>query len=242
MSSNKKHTVEVCLTPAIYNRYHNPDSIVVIVDILRATTSMVTAFMNGANKLIPIGSLDEARAYKAKGFLVAAERDGIVRDFADFGNCPSNFSKEQVQGKDIVYTTTNGTQTIHLAKGCYKIAIGAYINLSALAAWIIKEKHDLVILCAGWKDKFSLEDTLFAGALIEKVLSSEQFETICDSTHASVDLWKLAKGNLLQYIEKAANRHRLRKNGVDQSIEYCHTLDLTDIIPVFHDYYLTPIK
>lgn len=242
MSLQNKHSIEVCISPAIYDKYHNPESIVVVADILRATTSMVTAFMNGASKLIPVATLEEAVEYKRKGYLVAAERDGIVRDFADFGNCPSNFSKDRIYSKDIVYTTTNGTRTIHLAKGCHRIAIGAYTNISALASMIIKEQRSLVILCAGWKDKFSLEDTLFAGALAEKVLADKNFYTICDSAHAAMDLWSMAKSNLMAYIEKASNRHRLKKNGVDQSIEYCHTPDLTHIIPVLHDYYLTPLK
>jgi len=238
---DRKCSVEVCFTPAIYDRHHQAGAIVVMVDILRASTSMVTAFMNGARRLIPVATLEEARAYKEKGFLVAAERDGKVCDFADFGNCPFNFSKERVQGKDIVYTTTNGTRTIHLARGSHAIVVGAYTNLSALAQWIIREKRPLIILCAGWKDKFSLEDTLFAGALAEKVLNDQSFETICDATHAAIDLWKLASPNLLEYIEKAANRQRLKQNGLDQSITYCHTPDLTSIIPVFHDNYLSPL-
>lgn len=232
VTDTKKHKIEVCFTPAVYQRYHNTASNVVIVDILRATTSIITAFMNGVNKLIPVGTLEEAKAYKDKGFMVAAERDGIVRDFADFGNCPSNFSKERVAGKDIVYSTTNGTQAITMAKDCHMVAIGGYTNISALADHLISDKRDVVILCAGWKDKFNIEDTLFAGALAEKILKDKHFWTDCDSTFASIDLWNIAKNDLSSYLEKAAQRHRLKKNKLDHCIEYCHTADLTKIIPV----------
>jgi len=232
--------VEVCFTPAVYADFRNDDAIIVIVDILRATSAIVTAFMNGADRIIPVATLEEAKAYKDQGYFVAAERDGIVRDFADFGNSPYNFRKEIIEGRDIVYSTTNGTNCITMAKDSYRVIIGAYLNLKALANHIVNEDRDLIILCAGWKNKFNLEDTLFAGALSEELLKSGHFSTICDSTHASLDLWQLAKPNLITYIDKAAQRHRLRKNNLDDVLEYCHTLNLTDIIPVWKDYYLIP--
>lgn len=225
-------TIEVCFSPALYHKHHQAESIVIIVDILRATTSIITAFMNGANKLIPVTTVDQAKALKDKGYIVAAERDGIVRDFADFGNCPFNFTEDLIKGKDVAYSTTNGTQAINMAQDAHKVAIGAYINISAIAHWLINEQRNVVIFCAGWKDRFNLEDTIFAGALCEKLLQSQSFTTNCDSTLASLDLWSLAKKNLLEYIKKSAQHHRLKKNGLDQCLTYCHTMDLTNLIPV----------
>lgn len=239
---SEKRRIEVCFTPAVYHRFHNKESIVVVVDILRATSAIVTAFMNGASKIIPVGSLERAKEYKSKGYLVAAERDGLVKDFADFGNSPFNFTPDRVTNKEIVYSTTNGTQAIEMANGSYKIAIGAFINISALAGWLINENRDVLILCAGWKDRFSLEDTIFAGALAQKLLDSDKFQTNCDSSLAACDLWMLAKDDLNGYIEKAAQRGRLQKLGLDDVIEYCHTLDQTDIIPVLTENYLLPEK
>jgi 2-phosphosulfolactate phosphatase len=230
--------VEVCFSPAMYPEYKNDESIVVIVDILRATSAIVTAFMNGVNRIIPVATLEEAKNYKQKGFFVAAERDGIVRDFADFGNSPYNFKRELIAGKDIVYSTTNGTNCIMMSSHCYKVLIGAYLNLEAIAGYIIKEQRDLVILCAGWKNKFNLEDSLFAGALSKLILESSSFNTICDSVHASIDLWNIARYDIMNYIEKAAQRHRLKKNKLDDVIGYCHTTNQTTLIPVLKDYYL----
>ncbi len=236
MENRKK--VEVCFSPAIYPAFHNQDAIVVIVDILRATSAIITAFMNGANRIIPVATLEEAKAYKDKGYMVAAERDGIVRDFADFGNSPFNFTRNRIEGKDIVYSTTNGTQSITMASNCYKVLIGAYLNLSSIVQYIVSENHDVLVLCAGWKNKFNLEDSLFAGALAEKVLENNNFYTICDSTLASIDLWNIARKDLMGYIDKAAQRHRLKKNKLDDVIEYCHTPDQTDIIPALKENYL----
>ncbi|MBN2485457.1 MAG: 2-phosphosulfolactate phosphatase [Bacteroidales bacterium] len=229
----QKNKIEVCFTPATFEYFKNNEAIVVIVDILRATSAIVTAFMNGVKQLIPVATLEEAKAYKEKGFLVAAERDGIVRDFADFGNSPYNFTKERVYGKEIVYSTTNGTNCITLAKDSHEVLIGAYLNHRALVNHVVEQNRDVIIFCAGWKNKFNLEDSLFAGSFSETLINSGKFETNCDSAFASVDLWNVAKPNLINYIDKVAQRHRLAKNGLDDVIEYCHTFDLTQIIPVY---------
>ncbi len=234
--------VEVCFSPALYKDYENREAIVVVTDILRASSAIVTAFMNGVQRLIPVGTLEEAMAYKEKGYMVAAERDGIVRDFADFGNSPYNFSKERVNGKEIVYSTTNGTHAIHLASSGHEVLIGAYLNISSLADYIVAQDRDLLILCAGWKNKFNLEDSLFAGALAELVLKHDTFTTICDAANGAMDLYGLAKDQMTQYIEKVAQRHRLKKNGLDDVIGYCHENDLTRIIPVFNGESITAIN
>jgi 2-phosphosulfolactate phosphatase len=241
-NTEAKKKIEVCFSPSSYPEFRNDEAIVVIVDILRATSAIITAFMNGVKCIIPVATLEEALEYKQKGYLVAAERDGIVRDFADFGNSPYNFRKEIIEGRDIVYSTTNGTHCITLAHNSYKVLIGSYLNINAIANYVIKENHDLLIFCAGWKNKFSLEDSLFAGALAELVLKSNNFRTICDSTVASMDLWNIARKDLLDYIEKAAQRHRLKKNKLDDVIEYCHTLNLTRLIPALKENHLTLLE
>ena len=234
--------IEVCLTPSVFSEFRNDDAIVVVVDILRATSAIITAFMHGVRKIIPVATLEEAKAYKDKGYLVAAERDGIVRDFADFGNSPYNFQQQKIRNREIVYSTTNGTHCIMMARNSYRVLIGGYLNLTALSDFIKAEQRDLLILCAGWKNKFNLEDTLFAGALAEKVLQDQNYGTICDSALASIDLWTMARADMMHYIEKAAQRHRLKKNGLDDVIEYCHTPDLTDLIPVLKENYLISSK
>lgn len=227
-----KRNIEVCFTPALFQGYRNTEAIAVITDILRATSAIVTAFDNGVERIIPVGTLEEARAYKEKGFMVAAERDGIVRDFADFGNSPYNFTPERIAGREIVYSTTNGTQAIHVASECHRVLIGAYLNFTAVFEWLNKQNRDVVILCAGWKNKFNLEDSLYAGALSDKLLSAGNYQTICDSTLASLDLWEKARTDLMGYIDKVAQRERLRRNKLDDVIEYCHTFDKTRVIPV----------
>jgi 2-phosphosulfolactate phosphatase len=232
---NRPCKVEVCFTPAIFDTYQNTDAIVIVVDVLRATSAICAAFMNGVKEIIPVGTIEEARDFKKRNYLVAAERDGIVLDFADFGNSPFNFTADRIKDKTIVYSTTNGTQAVQMASKHYRVAVGAYLNLSALCNWSASLNRDVIVFCAGWKNKFSLEDTILAGAIVEILIDNHSYEANCDSALASLDLWKIAKNNLIDYIDKAAQRSRLRLNGLDDVIEYCHSTDLTDLVPVYNE-------
>lgn len=230
--------VEVCFTPATFGSFKNKEAVVAVIDVLRASSAICAAFMNGARKLIPVGEVEEAIRYKKEGYLVAAERDGFVLDFADFGNSPFNFTPERVRNHTIAYSTTNGTQAVRMASECHQVAVAAFINITAACNYLMSFRRDIILFCAGWKNRFSLEDTILAGAMTEKILENPGYGTICDSALASLDLWKLAKPDLLGYIEKAAQRSRLRKHGLDDCLEFCHTFDLTDIVPVYKDGYL----
>ncbi len=227
-------SVEVCLSPVLFpDILAKDDFVVVLVDILRATTTICTAVANGVEAIIPVATHDEARRLKAQGFLVASEKDGVQLDFADFGNSASSFTREAIGGKTLVYCTTNGTGALEIAKGASGIAIGAFINISALTGWLTRQRQDVVVLCSGWKNRFCLEDTLFAGALTARLLETGLFHTECDSAQASMDLWSLARGDVLGYIEKAAHRHRLKRLGLDDVLPYSFTCDLVQVVPVF---------
>ena len=228
-------SLEICFSPAIFGAHADKDAVVVVIDILRATSSICTAFANGVREIIPVATVEEAREMKGKGYLLAAERDGYILDFADFGNSPFNFTREKVGGKIVAYSTTNGTGIMKMASDCSAVVIGSYLNFDALCRWLEEQDRKVIIVCAGWKSRFSLEDAVCAGAIAEKLLESGRFETGCDSVHAATDLWKMAKGDLLGYIEKAAQRSRLRDKGLDDCIGYCHTFNVTGVIPVLRN-------
>lgn len=237
-----KRDLEACLSPAMSDVHLNSNSIVVVIDTLRATSAICNALENGAVSLKPVGTVEEAKRLKEEGFMVAAERDGYVLDFADFGNSPFNFTPEKVSGKSIVYSTTNGTRTIEIASAGYMVVIGSFLNISALANWLKGQDRNVLLLCAGWKDKINIEDSLFAGALAWRLLESGIFETKCDSVKITLDMWSLAKDDVLGYLEKAAQRSRLRDKGLDDCIPFCHTPDSTRIIPVYNNGIITRLK
>jgi 2-phosphosulfolactate phosphatase len=233
-----KRILETCFAPGLYRPEEHVNSIVVIIDILRASSAICTAFANGAVSILPVADAAEAKEYKSKGCLVAAERDGFVLDFADFGNSPFNFTKDKVDGKTIVYSTTNGTSIINQASSAHLIAIGSFLNLTALTEWIIRMERDVLLFCAGWKNRFNLEDTVCAGAMATRLMETGHFTTICDSTHAAMDLWSKARNDLPAYINKAAQRNRLRDKNLDDCIPFCLTIDYTDKIPVMKNGFL----
>ena len=230
----EKRSVEVCFSPGLFQDILTKgDFIVVLVDILRATTTICAAVANGVEAIIPVASHEEARRLKARGFLVASEKDGVQVDFADFGNSALSFTRDAIGGKTLVYCTTNGTRALGIAKGAGSVVIGAFINISAVTEWLADQRKDVVVLCSGWKDKFCLEDALFAGALTRRLRETGLFQTECDSAHASMDLWSLAEDDVLGYIEKAAQRHRLRNLGLDDVIPYSFACDTVKVVPVF---------
>jgi len=231
MSMNR---IEVCYSPALFDLYQDSDAYVVVVDVLRATSSICTAFSHGVSSIIPVKTRDEALAYKQKGFLVAAERNGMILDFADFGNSPYNFSKENVAGKDVVYSTTNGTKTIQTAAQSKGVVIGAFSNISALTNWIVKQNAPIIILCAGWKNKYNIEDSVFAGALTERLLQTNEFYTECDSANAALNLWQHNAHDLRALIDVCAQRERLRKNNLDDCIDFCLQQDTCNVVPIFN--------
>ncbi|PTN09561.1 2-phosphosulfolactate phosphatase [Mangrovibacterium marinum] len=239
---NTKLRLETCLSPALYPKHAHDENIVVVVDILRATSSICTALHNGVKRIIPVATVEEARTKKEEGFIVASERDGYVLDFADFGNSPFNFTAERVKDREIVYSTTNGTRCIHMASHSRAVVIGSFLNLTALTDWLLQQDAPVLIFCASWKDRFSLEDTVFAGALAEKLLESGKYETICDAVTASLDLWSLAKNDLNGYIQKAAQKGRLAAKGLDDCIEFCHQPDFTKVVPQFSGGDLIPVS
>jgi 2-phosphosulfolactate phosphatase len=230
----EKRCVEVCFSPGLFEYVLTKgDFVVVLVDILRATTTICTAIANGAEAIIPVASHEEARRLKSEGLLVASEKDGVQLDFADFGNSAFSFTRDSIGGKTLVYCTTNGTRALQMAKSASSLVIGAFINISALTEWLAREQKNVVILCSGWKNRFCLEDALFAGALTGRLLETRLFLSSCDSAHASMDLWNLAKGDVLEYVEKAAQRHRLKRLALDDVIPYSFECDQVKVVPVF---------
>jgi len=227
--------IEVCYSPVLFPYSHiNSDHIVVIIDVLRATSSICAALDNGIKGIIPVAGTEEAMKYKSMGYLVASERDGNKLAFADFGNSPHNFQKPELKGKVIVYSTTNGTQAIEMARSAELIAIASFPNFSAISAWLIEQKKDVLLFCSGWKNKYNMEDSAFAGALSENLLENG-FVTSDDATKASIHLWNSVKHDLMAFADTTSHKLRLSKFGLDDSIRYCFTADSTKVVPVMRE-------
>lgn len=230
--------IEVCYTPQAYPLFHNDEAIVVVIDIFRATSAIVTAFYNGVSKMIPVATVAEAKEYQAQGLMAAAERDGEMLEGFELGNSPFGYMNNKVKGKTIAISTTNGTQAIEASRNASKIVVGSFLNLDVLCDYLAAQKRDVIMLCAGWKNKFNLEDTLFAGAVVKKLTEEFNFETQCDSAIASNHLYNLAQDDLFTFLANSSHRNRLAKLDLERDINYCLTPNICPVIPIMDGKYL----
>ena len=224
--------VEVVLSPRLYEIFDTEEANVVVVDVLRATSAICAAFENGVKEILPVRDVYEALEYKEKGWLAAAERNGNVVPGFDFGNSPHAFMQADIKGKGVVLTTTNGTKAIDIAKSSSKeILIGSFINLKAIADLLIKKGEKVVVLCAGWKDRYCMEDSIFAGALVELLLEGG-FTTSCDSAKSVRRMWKAGEIDLKTYLSDCSHRLRLGSKNLDDDIDFCLTQNQSNLVPV----------
>lgn len=239
-----KRNLQVCMTPALFDLYADKKSIVVVVDVLRATSSMCIAFEQGVEKMIPVSTVEEALEYRNGGrdYILVAERNGKPVKSFDFGNSPQVYIDMDVRGRTVVMTTTNGTKSISIAKKDHDVAIGSLLNLDAIAKWLIAQNRDVIIFCAGWKNKFNLEDTLFAGALSEQLVASGLYDNSCDAVQASQVLWEKAKDDVYGFLENSSHRKRLAKLNIDSDVHFCLKVNQTTKIPVLKDGVLVAVN
>lgn len=226
--------VEVCFSPALFPVYYqSKDCVVVVIDVFRATSAICTAFETGVNSIIPVSSVGEALEYKQRGYLVAAERNGEVVEGFHMGNSPFSYMDPNLKGKDVVLTTTNGTKAIERAKAADQIIIGSFLNLSAVVNFLEEENKNVILLCAGWKDRFNMEDTLFAGAVISKLKENPIFTGLADSSLAALKLYETAQNDLMGFLSNTSHRRRLAKLDLEKDIEYCLSIDRSKKVPTF---------
>ena len=232
--------IEVCLSPVLIPSYKIEGRIVVVIDIFRATSSICFGIENGATEIIPVASVEECMSFDGKGYLLAAERNGEVVNGFDFGNSPFSYTKEKVAQKKVVLTTTNGTHAIQQAKEADKIIIGSFLNLDSLCEWLAIQNQDVLLLCSGWKNKFNLEDTLFAGAVVHQLKNN--FNHYCDAAIAAEDMYLLAKDDLRQYLYKSSHSQRLKELNIEDDIQFCLKQNICKTIPVLEEGKLVAMK
>jgi len=225
--------IDVCLSPDLMHLYTVSDRTVVVVDILRATSCMTTAFAHGIEGIVPFAKLDDCRAMKAKGYFTAGERDGQKVEGFDLGNSPFEYMDEKLRGEKIAFTTTNGTQAIAMSEGAKEIIIGSFLNLSAVSKYLLNGDNNVLVVCAGWKGKVNLEDTLFAGALVESL--KEHIEPDCDAPLIAQHLYSQAKHNMVDFLKNSSHVKRLARLNIFKDIEFCLTPDQYPVVPVIRD-------
>lgn len=234
---NNKPELHTSLSPALLHLYDLSNSVVVIIDVFRATSTIASALYNGAKCVIPVDSVPKAiEISKNIDGIAAGERDGKIADGLVHGNSPLEYSRDFIENKTLVLTTTNGTRLLHMAleKGADTIISGAFVNLSSVCDFLIAEKKNVVLGCAGWKDRFNLEDTLFAGAVINRI--KDHFTIHCDSSLMAEVMFEKHKDNMHEFAPQLTHYHRLvERFGLIEDIRFCLTNDLANVLPVYKE-------
>lgn len=218
--------IETILTPALFHLHSKGliEKQVVVIDILRATTTMTVAYENGAKNVIPVESLEEALRHCGLDVILAGERNGVKVEAFDLGNSPQEFTRDVVEGKTIVISTTNGTKAIEACVGAKYRYISSFRNITAMVNQLIENNCDVLLFCAGWKDKFNLEDTVFAGAVAEK-LAEKGFEINDDATIMARSLWQSAKLDLAGFLADASHVKRFKTLHIESDLDVCLKFD-----------------
>jgi 2-phosphosulfolactate phosphatase len=236
MSANKP-TLYTCLSPALLHLYDLKNAVVVIIDVFRATSTIASALKNGAKSIVPVDTVPKAiEISKRLDGIAAGERDGKIADGLQHGNSPLEYSPDFIGGKILVLTTTNGTKLLHMAldNNADTIISGSFPNLSSVCKYLVQQNKNVVLGCAGWKDRYNLEDTLFAGAVISRV--KEHFTIHCDSSLTAELLYDKHKNDLVGFAPNLTHYHRLvERFGLIEDIRFCLTPDMADVLVVYED-------
>ena len=232
----KSPTLHTVLSPSLLNLYDITNSIVVIIDILRATSTISTALFNGAKQIIPVDSVAECiKLGKQMDVITAGERDGKIAEGLQYGNTPFQYSSEFIKGKTLVLTTTNGTKVLHmaLAANAKGIITGSFCNISAVTDYLSAQNKNVILACAAWKNRINIEDTLFAGAIINRI--KNQFDINCDASKIAETLYLQARGDLFEFMKEQNASHflRLMGFGLEEDIRYCLTNDSANILSIY---------
>ena len=224
-----KPKIETCLSPSLLHLYDIKDSIVVIIDVFRATSTIAAVLEQGAKEIIPVSAVDDCIQLGEKlGAITAGERDGKVAPGLQHGNSPLEYPREFIENKTLVLTTTNGTRLLHMCHDAEEIITGSFLNLGAVCDYLVQQNKNVLLACASWKDRYNLEDSLFAGAVYNAI--GQHFDMNCDSTRAASHLYKVAQNDLYGFIQDSSHFLRLSKFGLEYDMEYCCMINKHNVL------------
>jgi len=236
--TNSKPSLHTVLSPALLNLYEVKDAIVVVIDVLRATSTIATALYNGASAVVPVDDIAKCISLgQSLQGITAGERDGHIAEGLQYGNSPFEYPKDFIGGRILVLTTTNGTKLLHmaLARGASHIITGSFPNLDAVCNYLIAQKQPVLLACSAWKDRVNIEDTLFAGAVIHRV--KEHFSISCDSSGIAETFYETARPDLYEFLKRknATHYQRLTGFGLEKDLKYCLTINSANVLPFYEN-------
>lgn len=236
----EKLWVEVCMSPGLYPFYAAPHTVGVVVDVIRASASICTAFEAGVQEIVPLPDLEKIAEYKAQNYITAGERNSYKVEGCDLGNSPYEFMGEHLRGRKIAMTTTNGTQAINVAMhseatAVEKLAIGCFLNFEALVEWLKAQNRNVLLICSGWKNAVNTEDTLFSGKVVKNLSETGLFVPGSDAALLSQKLYEQAQNDLFAYISDCSPRLRQKLDWLRNDVQYCLSAKKINLVPVYEN-------
>lgn len=210
------------------------DKTVIVIDMLRATSVIVTAFSNGCKEVIPVLTVEEALSIAMKDrsrYVLGGERKALKIEGFDFSNSPLEYTKEFIHGKSLIMTTSNGTRAIKGCASARNILIGALINAKAVAEKAVKLHNDIVIVNAGTYGQFSMDDFICAGYIISCILEKEKAD-LTDIAKTSLYIYENNK-DIVSFIKDASHYKRIQELNLHEDLKYCCSKDIISIVPQY---------
>ena len=226
-------TIEIVLSPLLLPLVDLKGKTVVVIDILRATSTICAALHNGASAVIPVVSVEDALNHSSDNYLVAGERNGEKAPGFDFGNSPSEYSTDVINHKEVVLTTTNGTKCIHASLAADEILVGSFFNLSVLTDYLKGIDNSVVLFCSGWKDRVNLEDTLFAGYVANGLRDTHIWDS--DEVEMAIDLVQTSQPDPAAYLIKASHAQRFKRLGNHADLDICMQIDAHPVVVQYNE-------
>lgn len=236
-------TLDVFFSAGSFNDEELRDKVIVVIDVLRASSTIVTALMNGAKGIIPVEDMGEAsrisQSVDSENLLLCGEKDGIQIEGYDLGNSPLDYTRETVEGKTLVFNTTNGTKAIKKGIGSAELYVASFLNLSAIVSKLEGEQKDIVLVCAGWRGRLGLEDLLLAGNIIYKLSNGKPVSDLRDGSIVALGIYEKYQNNLEEVIMNSNHAVRLKDIAGVEDISYCTQVDICGLLPVLNEGIIT---
>ncbi|MFO7845197.1 MAG: 2-phosphosulfolactate phosphatase [Balneolaceae bacterium] len=240
------NTLDVFFSSQTFHEEELRKKVVVVIDVLRASSTIITALMNQAKGIIPVEDMGEAsrisQSVDSDNLLLCGEKDGAKIEGYDLGNSPLEYTAERVKGKTLIFNTTNGTKAVKKAVGSSNLFIGSFLNLSTIVHTLNHETRDIVLICAGWRGRMAIEDLLLAGNIVYNLGNGTLPHEARDGSKVAFGLFEKFRDNVPEVIHSSNHAERLKDiSGEDgaKDLDYCSQRDICDILPVLNDGIIT---
>lgn len=231
--------VEVFLTSHTVTEEDVKGRTVIVIDVLRASSTIATALSNGARAVVPVADMAEAGKIATNldqaSYLMGGERGGVKIEGYHLGNSPLEYSQEAIADRTIIFNTTNGTGSIRKAKAAKHLVVGCFLNASPVVAFAQEKGLDVVIVCAGWYNRISLEDTLCAGLLLHQLWEGQEPPAVTDTAHIAFTQYHHDQHDMQAALRRCNHAQRLSNLGFDADVDYCIQLDALPTLPYYDD-------